>query len=67
MNQAGFSTEKRNYRIPEFLAAYGICRTKFYMEVAAGRLKIVKCGRTTLIPREAAEAWQSALAGGSHE
>ncbi len=53
--------EKRNYRILEFAEVYGICRTKVCREIKAGRLKTLKCGRSVLIPREAAEAWQKLL------
>ena len=51
--------QKRNYRIPEFVRAYGIGRTKFYAEVKAGRLKVFKVGKITLISKESAEAWQA--------
>lgn len=49
---------KRNYRVFEFCQSYGIGRTKTYQEIQAGRLKVFKCGRITLISMEAAEAWQ---------
>lgn len=49
---------KRNFRIDEFTKIYGIGRTKVYMEIRAGRLKIIKVGKITLISRESAEAWQ---------
>lgn len=61
MGQPRHSIEKRNLRINEFLVAYNIGRGRFYAEVASGRLKVFKCGRTTLISREAAEAWLSAV------
>lgn len=50
---------KRNYRINEFSRAYGICRTKVYQQIKAGKLKPFKCGRVTLISVESAEAWQT--------
>jgi hypothetical protein len=56
--------EKRNLRISEFITRYGIGRTKFYIEVAEGRLKVLKCGKITLIPVESAEAWQTSLREG---
>lgn len=59
MNNREQSIEKRNYRISEFLKTYGLGRTKFYQEVKAGRLRIFKVGKITLISREAAEAWQT--------
>lgn len=49
--------EKRNYRVPEFIIAYGIGRTIFYREVKEGRLKIIKVGNITLVSKEDAEAW----------
>lgn len=49
--------EKQMYRIPEFCIAYGIGRSKFYQEVAAGHLKITKVGKLSLISKEAARAW----------
>lgn len=39
----------------------GISRTKAYEEIAAGRLKAVKCGSRTLIPYASGEAWLNAL------
>lgn len=49
--------QKRVYRIPEFCRNYSISRSTFYREVAAGRICIIKCGRTTLISRAAAQRW----------
>ena len=45
----------------EFLAWARIGRTKAYEEIDAGRLKIRKLGRKTLILRTDAEAWLEAL------
>lgn len=53
------TVEKRNFRIAEFAKAYRIGISKTYMEIKAGRLRCFKVGRSTLISREAAEAWQS--------
>ncbi len=39
----------------------GISRSKAYEEIAAGRLKAVKCGSRTLITFAAGEAWLNAL------
>lgn len=49
--------QKKAYRINEFCAAHGIGRSKFYEEVAEGRIEIVKLGRLTLITDEAAKNW----------
>jgi excisionase family DNA binding protein len=51
----------RALSINEFCNRYAIGRTTTYREIAAGRLRAVKAGRRTLIPRESAEAWLAAL------
>lgn len=56
---------KRTYRIDEFTKIYGIGRTKAYMEIKAGRLKIIKVGKTTLIHHDDAEAWLKSYQGGN--
>lgn len=48
-------------RIKEVCARYGISRTTLYEEIAAGRIKAVKCGKSTLIPRASADAWLESL------
>lgn len=66
--QRGINMNKRNLRIDEFSEIYGICRTKVYQEIKEGRLKTFKCGKVTLISKEAAEKWQSTLEqGGRNE
>ena len=54
-------TPKQAFAVKEFLAAYGIGRTKFYEEVKAGRLKTRKVGKRTLITRSDADAWLNNL------
>ena len=49
------------YDIKSFCRAYGISRSFAYLEIKAGRLRPFKAGRKTLISREAAETWRSAL------
>lgn len=61
MGRGIFKEDKQVYRIQEFIEAYGIGRTKLYMEAAEGRLKIRKCGRTSLITKEDADAWVKTL------
>ena len=39
----------------------GISRSKAYEEIAAGRLKAVKCGSRTLITCEFARSWLNSL------
>lgn len=50
-----------NFTIPDFLQWARISRSKAYEEIAAGRLRIVKCGRRTLVPVEEATRWRDAL------
>lgn len=47
--------------VKEFLSAFRISRTSFYHEINAGRLRIVKYGRSTRVARMDAEAWLLAL------
>ena len=53
--------EKHAFTVAEFCAAYGIGRTKFYAEIQAGRLKIRKAGKRTIVAREDADAWLNSL------
>ena len=55
------SFERVNWRVNDFLAWYGIGRTKFYELVKSGDIKIVKCGATTLVPHSEAVAYQRRL------
>jgi excisionase family DNA binding protein len=45
------------YSVAEALQIMKISRTKLYQEVAAGRLKIHKSGRTTLIKAASLKEW----------
>jgi excisionase family DNA binding protein len=47
----------RALRVNEACASLSISKSKLYLEVAAGRLRAVKCGSRTLIPVEAIDAW----------
>ncbi|MGD8327677.1 MAG: hypothetical protein PVF65_12250 [Sphingomonadales bacterium] len=49
------------YDIRSFCRAYNISRSYTYLKIKAGRLKIFKAGRRTLISREAAENWRRLL------
>ena len=49
--------EKLAYTIPEFMEIFGTGRFKTYEEIRAGRLKIKKVGRRTLISKADAENW----------
>jgi hypothetical protein len=53
---------KRLLTVPEAVFSYGISRSKFYQEVAAGRIPLRKCGRRTLVAADDMEAWAAGLA-----
>jgi len=55
------ASAKRAFSIAEFCDRYGIRRTKTYQEIKAGRLRIVKVGRRSLVREKDAEAWLAAL------
>ncbi len=61
MHSAPNVAEKRGYTVDEFMAAYGIRRTKTYEEISSGRLKARRAGGRTIIAREDAEAWLASL------
>jgi excisionase family DNA binding protein len=46
--------------IEQFAESYGIGRTRAYAEIAAGRLKAMKFGRSTRVARSDADAWLDA-------
>ena len=48
-------------RLSEACSALAISRSKLYLELAAGRLHAVKCGRRTLIPVPSIKAWLDGL------
>jgi hypothetical protein len=49
------------YRVSEFCQVYVISKASFYREVQAGRLRILKRGRRSLVERIEAERWFSCL------
>lgn len=49
--------EIQAYDIKSFCKAFNVSRSFVYEEMKAGRLKAVKVGRRTLIPRANALAW----------
>jgi excisionase family DNA binding protein len=62
MTKSNFDAQpKAALRVKEMCARYGISRTTLYEEIAAGRLRAVKCGKATLIPCTSAEAWLNGL------
>lgn len=56
---------RRGLSIPEHCNAYGISRSMAYSEIKAGRLRVRKVGRRTIIATEDAEAWFAACARGA--
>jgi hypothetical protein len=38
-----------NSRVPDFCEEFGMGRTKFYSLVKAEKIRIIKCGRTSLV------------------
>ena len=53
--------EKAAYTISEFMAAYGIGKTKTYQEINEGRLRIRKVGKRTLVAKVDADNWLNSL------
>ena len=50
-------SDKRAFSIAEFCSLYDVGRTTAYSEIKAKRLQIVKVGKRTLVPADAAESW----------
>jgi excisionase family DNA binding protein len=48
-------------RVSEACSVLAISRSKLYLELAAGRLRAVKCGRRTLIPATEIKVWLDGL------
>lgn len=57
------ATGKIALTVNEFLGIANISRSRFYKEVKAGRIKVVKVGVKTLIPATEPTAWLARLAG----
>lgn len=53
-----------NWRVKEFCEAHGMGRTKFYELVAADKIKLIKCGKISLISDAEALRFQSAIEAG---
>jgi hypothetical protein len=53
-----------NWRVNDFCEAHGLGRTKFYELVAAGKIGLVKCGKTSLVPDDEAQRFQTSLEAG---
>ena len=64
IEHAPYKQRPLNWRVKEFCDAHGMGRTKFYALVAAGKIKLIKCGKTSLINDAEALRFQSALEAG---
>lgn len=49
--------ERLAYSVPEFCKRANIGRTRAYEEIKAGRLKVLKCGRRSLITPQNEKEW----------
>jgi excisionase family DNA binding protein len=61
VNSEKRTVDRAAYTVDEFCAAHGIGRTTFYAELKAGRIKVLKCGRKTLVPKTESDAWLGRL------
>jgi hypothetical protein len=52
---------KAAFSVDDLIVAYGLSRQSIYNEINAGRLRVMKVGRRTLISAEAREDWCRAL------
>jgi hypothetical protein len=59
--KGGARMEPVAYRVSEFCQVYVISKASFYREVQAGRLRILKRGRRSLVECAEAERWFSCL------
>ena len=64
IEQAPYMKRPLNWRVKEFCYAHGMVRTKFYGLVATGKIKLIKCGKTSLITDAEALRFQAALEAG---
>ena len=53
-----------NSRVPDFCEEFGMGRTKFYSLVKAEKIRLIKCGRTSLISEAERLRFQAALEAG---
>ncbi len=49
------------YSIPDACAQVGVKRSTIYVEIKQGRLRVVKCGRRTLVLRADLDEWLNYL------
>ncbi len=49
--------------LEEFAESHSVSRTTVYKEIAAGRLKVSKVGRRTIVTLEQAAEWRASVSG----
>jgi hypothetical protein len=49
--------QKEIYRVKDFCEHFSIPRSSLYLEIAAGRIRILKCGRKTFITHDEGKRW----------
>ena len=59
--QEEFHPVRRSSSLQDFCSRHNICRRTAYKEIAAGRLKIRKVGRRSIVTDEDEVAWLQAL------
>jgi hypothetical protein len=59
--QQSLADSKLAYTIPELVRDSGAGRSKIYEEISAGRLKVRKLGKRTLVLHGDAMAWLTSL------
>jgi hypothetical protein len=60
-----FSADRLAYPLREFCRLAGIGITTGYAQIRSGRLRVVRCGRRTLVRAQDAAAWLAALPEGT--
>ena len=58
-SQTSLVSVQPTYTIQQFSSAFGIGRSKAYLEISSGRLRTFKVGGRTLIAGEDAIAWRN--------
>lgn len=61
MDRNRITIEQAVFTVDEFCFWVRIGRSKFYQEVAAGKLKLHKVGRKSVVLRSDAEEWLNSL------
>lgn len=62
LSTSDLQTPRYALSVAEFCAACSIGRSTFYEEVKAGRIRILKAGKRTLIASTEAQRWLDSLA-----